>query len=153
LTPTKRTFSAVHTEATPSGTGLTELSRAGGRRIWALTALVVLGAVGFFGFRWLTEPEPAALDKTTAGPSAPASAEDEPAAASPTPAPSAAPTTTATPGSSLDDLAEVDKGAPAQTTTPTTPKRTPPASRRPDSGSSKAPGKNPKDILGTNPYR
>lgn len=153
LTPTKRTFSAVHTEATPSGTGLTELSRAGGRRIWALTALVVLGAIGFFGFRWLTEPEPATLDKVTAGPGAPAAVEDEPAAASPTPAPSAAPSATATPGSSLDDLAEVDKGAPAQTTAPTTPKRAPPVSRRPDSGSSKTPGKNPKDILGTNPYR
>jgi serine/threonine protein kinase len=160
VTPTKRTFSAVATEATPSATGLTELSRSGGRRVWALAALVVLGAVGFFGFRWLTEPDQVAVSPANAGPGAPTAPDDEPAAAKPvaTTTPESKPSAD-TVGSSLDDLAEVDKSAtaPAADASESTSKRpatTQTTKPRPDSGSgSKPTGKNPRDILGTNPYR
>jgi len=163
VTPTKRTFSAVATEATPSGTGLTELSRSDGRRVWALAALVVLGAVGFFGFRWLTEgdqPHPAAV---TAGPTAPAGPGEEPAAAAPAPTTTKAGETPS--GSSLDDLAEenkaeegkadADKRPSSGDATPASDHKRPATSggSKPVRDSGKSGGKDPLDILGTNPYR
>jgi len=160
LTPTKRTFSAVATEATPSATGLTEHSRAGGRRVWALAALVVLGAVGFFGFRWLTEADSTQTDLVTAGPAAPAAPTDDPASATAAPAPPSVETTKNEPsGSSLEDLAEVDKSKAAPAETEANAARRPSgatqSSPRPrsDSGTSKSSGKDRLDILGTNPYR
>ena len=162
VTPTKRTFSAVATEATPSATGMTELSRSGGRRVWALAALVALGAIGFFGFRWLTESDPGGSGALSAGPSAPAAPGEEASAATPS---SAKPAPVATDkqgteavGSSLDDLAEVDKASrtpAADSAEAAESKRAPTTTHskpRSDSGTSK-PGKNPRDILGTNPYR
>src|SRR5690606_33018278 len=156
VTPTKRTFSAVATEATPSLTGMTELSRAGGRRVWALAALVALGAVGFFGFRWLRAPDLEQGPPITAGPSVPVPVTEEPtqaAAAAPEPEVKAPETP---PGSSLEELSEEDKAktAPTEVSRPE-PKRAPSAPTRPrqDPPSGKSGGKDPLDILGTNPYR
>ena len=135
---------------------MTELSRAGGRRVWALAALVALGAVGFFGFRWLTAPDLEQGPPITAGPSVPVPVTEEPtqaAAAAPEPEVKAPETP---PGSSLEELSEEDKAktAPTEVSRPE-PKCAPSAPTRPrqDPPSGKSGGKDPLDILGTNPYR